>query len=81
MLLDLAFRFNHEAQADAVPGAAGQQADAERARVPQRIEPARVGAEFGQALLRPGEVVGFFARRGLELALQGRVWVTSAWAL
>ena len=47
----------------ASPSAAGDQADAEGARVPERIEQARAGAEFAQALGGPGEVVGFLARR------------------
>jgi hypothetical protein len=81
VLLDLAFRLNHETQADAVAGAAGQQADAERARVPQRIEPAGVGAEFNQALLRQARWSVSSRAAASNWRFRAGSWVTSAWAL
>jgi hypothetical protein len=47
--LDLAFGLDHETQADAVAGPAGQQADRKGAGVPQRVQQAGAVAQFIQA--------------------------------
>jgi hypothetical protein len=70
VLLDLALGLDHEPEADRIADAPGQQPDAERAGVPERVQETRPRAEFAQALLRPGEVVGLFACGVLELAAQ-----------
>ncbi|MNY23962.1 hypothetical protein D3C86_1576500 [compost metagenome] len=67
MVLDLALGLGDEAQAHAVTGATGQEADGERARVPDRVQQARTRAEFAQALGAPGEVVFLLARGGIHL--------------
>ena len=82
MLLDLALGLHDEAQADGIAGTPGQQADAEGAGVPERIEQAGTGVEFLQALARPGEVIGLLAGGLLELSRAAPGWrVASAWAL
>src|SRR3954463_8955343 len=62
MTLDLALRLGHEPEAGAIPEQRRDGADAERTRIPQRLERARVATEFGEAGLAPGEVVGLLAR-------------------
>ena len=64
MRLDLAFRFSHESEADAVAETRGEQSDRERTDVPKRIEQAGPSAEFVDASLRPREMIEFFVRRG-----------------
>ncbi len=46
-----------EAQADAVADQPGHCADAKRQAVEQRVEHARVAAQFADALLAPGQVI------------------------
>ena len=75
MLLDLAFGLHHEAQADLIADSPGHPADAERAGVPEGIQEAGAGVELSQAVLRPREVVCFFARRFMETFAQR--WVAS----
>ena len=65
------------------PSAAGHQADAEGAGVPERIEQARAARRVRRSRSRgPGEVVGLLARRPARTAraAPGR-GVASAWAL
>jgi hypothetical protein len=59
VLLHLALGFHHEAEAGLVAQAAGDEADAERTQVPERIEHALARAELAQPLGRPGQMVGF----------------------
>ena len=61
MVFDLSFSFNDEAQADGVARPPGQQTDAESPEVPKRIQPTDAPAQFRQALLGPGQMVGLFA--------------------
>ena len=61
----LALGLGHEAEADAVTEAGRHGTDGEGSGVPQRPEQAGPGIEFAEALLAPGEVVGFLAG-GLE---------------
>ena len=70
MLLHLAFGLDHKAQADAVAQAAGQKANAEGTGIPERVEQTWAAAQFIKTLLRPREVVGFFARGLLHLLAQ-----------
>src|SRR5207253_255772 len=77
--------FLDEAQAPAVAGEAGGQPDRERARRPERVQPAWLLAEFTQAVLAPGEVRAllggggehvlayFFRARGEGMALVQRL--------
>ena len=72
VLLDLALGFDDEAQAPGIAGTPGCQAERKGTGVPQRVEQAGPVAEFAQALLGPGQVVGFFARGRGHLRAQGR---------
>jgi hypothetical protein len=68
----LALGLDHKAQAGGVAQAPSQQTDAKRAGIPKRVQRAAVSAQLAQALLGPGQVVGFFARRFLHLLAQQR---------
>ena len=69
--LDLALGLDHETQAQAVAAQApGQQTDAEGAGVPERVEQRGAVAQLVQALARPGQVIGFLARGGVQVAAQ-----------
>ena len=61
MGFDLAFGFGEKAEVPFVAQQPGDDADAECAAKPQRIQQAFAAAEFVDARLAPGEVVGFFA--------------------
>ena len=63
VLLDLALGFDDKAEVRAVAGDAGDDADRERARVPERIEQRRPFAELVEPRLRPREMVLLVARR------------------
>ncbi len=63
VVLDLALRLDDKAQVRAIASHAGGEADGERAGVPQRIEQRRTRIEFGQACLRPREMIFLLARR------------------
>ena len=67
---DLAFGFGDETQADAWAQPAGEQPDAEGARVPQRVEQAGAVVQLLQPPSCPRQVVGLLARRRFELPLQ-----------
>ena len=73
VLLDLALGFDDEAQIDAIAGDARGDADRERARIPERIEPRRAIVELREALLRPREVFLLLARGRGELAPDARI--------
>ena len=79
MPFHLTLGFHDKAQADRITGTSRDQADRESARVPQRVQQAGVRVEFAQALLGPGQMIGFFARRVGELLAQ--VSATRAQAL
>src|SRR5436309_14259512 len=71
--LDLAFRFRHESEADAVAETRGKQSDRERTDMPERIEQAGSSAKFVDASLCPREMIEFFIRRGEKRRAQLRV--------
>ena len=70
VMFDLALGFDDEAQAQAVTQPTRGQSDQEGAAVPERVEQAGAVAQFGQALLRPREVVDLLACRLRHLRLQ-----------
>src|SRR5579883_3179949 len=72
MTLDLPLRLHDEAEAGPIAGESGQRPDAERARIPQRVEEARAGFELPQPCLAPGEMVGLLAS-GIEQDPAGRL--------
>ena len=61
MRLDLAFGLGQKAQIPARAESACRIAQCERSGVPEWIEQAQAPAQFGYALLSPGEVLGFLA--------------------
>ena len=66
--LDLPFGFDHKAQADPIPAQLARcKADGKGAGVPQRVEPAGAIAQFAQALLGPGQVIGLFGAGGQQV--------------
>src|SRR6478672_4182767 len=61
MLLDLAFRLDHETEADRIAGTTGDQSEAECSCIPERVQDARPSAELLQAFASPREMVGLVA--------------------
>ena len=72
MGLHLTLGFDDEAQAPGIAGTPCRQAEGEGAGVPQRVEQTRPVAQLAQALLGPGQVIGFFARSRKHLLAQAR---------
>ena len=66
----LLFGLFHKSEADRVPQAPGQQAQAKGACVPQGIEQGRASAQFLKPLRRPGKVVGLLRACFLEMRPQ-----------
>jgi len=66
--LDLSFGLVDEAQAHPIADTARDCPEREGARIPERIEQRRSVAEFLEPLPGPGEMVGFLARRGEQVA-------------
>ena len=61
--LDLRFGLGEEAHAPAIAGDAGNDAERERTRIPERIEQTRARTQLGEAPAAPREVVALLARR------------------
>ena len=73
VLLDLTLGLGEESEIPAVAERAGESADRERPRVPERIQDARPAAELADALRAPGEMVLLLARRLLERGASLRI--------
>ena len=72
MLFHLALGLHHETQADAVACPPRSQADGKGAGIPERVQQTGPGAQIGQAVLGPGQVVGLLTPGRLHLGAQDR---------
>ena len=62
MALHLPLGLDHETKARAVSCGSSENADSERAAIPQRVEQARSRAQFLQSSFAPRQMIGFFFR-------------------
>ena len=81
VIADLLFGLGDKTQAPLVAEHAARRADGKCAEIPNRAQPARLGVEFGQALLTPGEVIEFLGGRPLHLHFMPRVTRDSSMSL
>jgi hypothetical protein len=81
MSLDLALGFRDETQAQRIPEASGDEAQAESAGIPERIQQRRPRTQLVQALPSPGQMIGLFMRSLEKLGAQAGSRATAAWAV